>query len=298
MAPPASSSPWVPPASGDERRLRGILLRKFPRHLLGSVPILYSWEFTADRVRSRRIWSGVINAFLHPTMERFLYHAEDRLRSHRVQNPLLIYRNDGASVARGEVGRAQDVLVRSTRRARGNPRAGSGLRPEARVMIDVGGTTTDVGSVRDVADQGRPPRIDQGRADLVSHEQRPVDRRRRQLDHRRHAMARSPSAPRASAPLQALPASASVARAPPSPTSTSCWAFSIRRPTSTAGSPSTLSAHEPSSPRPSPSRWVSAWRKPSSRWRPPISQPLRNRSRPLSPTRRPPPSRPSAGPGP
>ena len=85
-------------ASGPgERRMRSILLRKFPRHLLGSVPVLYSWEFTADRVRTRRIWSGVINAFLHPTMERFLYNAEDRLRSHRVQNPLLIYRNDGAS---------------------------------------------------------------------------------------------------------------------------------------------------------------------------------------------------------
>ena len=48
-------------------------------------------------MRSRRIWSGVINAFLHPTIERFLYNAEDRLRSHRIQNPLLIYRNDGAS---------------------------------------------------------------------------------------------------------------------------------------------------------------------------------------------------------
>jgi hypothetical protein len=30
-------------------------------------------------------------------VERFLYSAEDRLRSHRVKNPLLIYRNDGAS---------------------------------------------------------------------------------------------------------------------------------------------------------------------------------------------------------
>jgi len=44
-----------------EPRLRNILLRKYPRHLLGSVPVLYTWEFTADRVRSRRIWSAVIN---------------------------------------------------------------------------------------------------------------------------------------------------------------------------------------------------------------------------------------------
>ncbi|MGP4049727.1 hydantoinase/oxoprolinase family protein [Streptomyces sp. 2A115] len=133
----------------DERRLRGILLRRFPRHLLGSVPILYSWEFTADRVRSRRIWSGVINAFLHPTMERFLYNAEDRLRSHRVKNPLLIYRNDGAS---SRVAKSVALKTYSS-----GPRGGlEGTRALARayglghvLMIDVGGTTTDVGSVKD-----------------------------------------------------------------------------------------------------------------------------------------------------
>ena len=39
----------------------------------------------------------MLNSFLHPMMERFLYNAQDRLRSHRVKNPLLVYRNDGAS---------------------------------------------------------------------------------------------------------------------------------------------------------------------------------------------------------
>ncbi len=63
---------------GAERRIRRIL-------------------FTTDRVRSRRIWSSVLNSFRHPTVERFVYNAEDRLRSRRVKNPLLIYRNDGAS---------------------------------------------------------------------------------------------------------------------------------------------------------------------------------------------------------
>src|SRR6202158_337096 len=131
-----------------ERRLRNILLRKDPRHMPGSVSVLYTWEFTADRVRSRRIWSGVINAFLHPTMERFLYNAEDRLRSHRVQNPLLIYRHDGAS---SRVAKSVALKTYSS-----GPRGGlEGTRALAQaydlkhvLMIDVGGTTTDVGSVR------------------------------------------------------------------------------------------------------------------------------------------------------
>ncbi|ABH00355.1 MULTISPECIES: hydantoinase/oxoprolinase family protein [Rhodococcus] len=135
-------------ADGAEGRIRRILLRKFPRHLLGSVPILYASEFTSDRVRSRRIWSSVLNSFLHPTMERFLYNAEDRLRGHRVKNPLLIYRNDGAS---SRVAKSVALKTYSS-----GPRGGlEGTRALAQayglghvLMIDVGGTTTDVGSVK------------------------------------------------------------------------------------------------------------------------------------------------------
>jgi N-methylhydantoinase A len=132
-----------------EQRLRNILLRKFPRHLLGSVPFLYSWDFADDRRRTRRIWSSLVNSFLHPVMERFLYNAEERLREHKVQNPLLIYRNDGAS---SRVSKSVALKTYSS-----GPRGGlEGTRALAEayglkqvLMIDVGGTTTDVGSVRE-----------------------------------------------------------------------------------------------------------------------------------------------------
>lgn len=124
------------------------MLKHFPRHLLGSVPVLFSWEFTSDTLRSRRIWSGIINSFLHPTVERFLYSAEHRLRSYKVKNPLLIYRNDGAS---SRVAKSVALKTYSS-----GPRGGlEGTRALAEayglehvLMIDVGGTTTDVGSVR------------------------------------------------------------------------------------------------------------------------------------------------------
>ncbi|WAH97485.1 hydantoinase/oxoprolinase family protein [Arthrobacter sp. MMS18-M83] len=131
-----------------ERAVKGILLRKFPRHLLGSVPILFSWEFTPDAVQGRRVWSGIINSFLHPTMERFLYSAEHRLRDHKVKNPLLIYRNDGAS---SRVAKSVALKTYSS-----GPRGGlEGTKALSEayglahvLMIDVGGTTTDVGSVK------------------------------------------------------------------------------------------------------------------------------------------------------
>ncbi|ORI16258.1 hydantoinase/oxoprolinase family protein [Rhodococcus sp. 1168] len=132
-----------------EALLKRVILESFPRHLLGSVPVLFSWEFASDDLRSRRIWSGIINSYLHPTVERFLYSAERRLRTYKVKNPLLIYRNDGAS---SRVAKSVALKTYSS-----GPRGGlEGTRALAVayglphvLMIDVGGTTTDVGSVND-----------------------------------------------------------------------------------------------------------------------------------------------------
>lgn len=131
----------------EEHRLRQVLLRKFPRHLLGSVPLIYSWDLAGDRADARRTWSCVINSFLHPTMERFLYGAERRLKEYKVSNPLLVYRNDGAS---SRV--AKSVALKSYS---SGPRGGlEGTAALARayglqhtLMMDIGGTTTDVGVV-------------------------------------------------------------------------------------------------------------------------------------------------------
>ncbi|QRY47113.1 hydantoinase/oxoprolinase family protein [Mycolicibacterium boenickei] len=142
----------------EERRLRHVLLRKFPRHLLGSVPLIYSWDLAGDRNDVRRVWSCVVNSFLHPTMERFLYSAERRLQHYKVANPLLVYRNDGAS---SRVAKSVALKTYSS-----GPRGGlEGTSALAKVyglkhalMMDIGGTTTDVGIVEDgtvaVADRG------------------------------------------------------------------------------------------------------------------------------------------------
>jgi len=130
-----------------EQLYKRAMLKNFPRHLLGSVPVLFSWEFATDTLRSRQIWSGILNSYLHPTVERFLYNAEDRLRAHKIKNPLLIYRNDGAS---SRVAKSVALKTYSS-----GPRGGlEGTRALAEayglenvLMIDVGGTTTDVGAV-------------------------------------------------------------------------------------------------------------------------------------------------------
>lgn len=132
-----------------EHLYKRTMLKNFPRHLLGSVPILFSREFATDTSRPRQVWSGILNSFLHPTVERFLYSAEHRLRAYKVKNPLLIYRNDGAS---SRVAKSVALKTYSS-----GPRGGlEGTRALAGayglpsvLMIDVGGTTTDVGVVED-----------------------------------------------------------------------------------------------------------------------------------------------------
>ena len=138
-------------AERDEARVKGLLLRLYPRHLLGAVPLLFSWELIADPDDIRRTWSGLLNAFLHPAMERFLFNADRRLRDARARQPLRIFRNDGAS---SRVSKSAALKTYSS-----GPRGGlEGTRALAAhyglrhlVMLDVGGTTTDIGVVGDGA---------------------------------------------------------------------------------------------------------------------------------------------------
>jgi N-methylhydantoinase A len=132
-----------------EARVKRTLLRTFPPHLLGALPILYSTELQHDPHDARRTWTALLNAFLHPSMERFLYRAEHKVREGSTQNPMLIFRNDGYSA---RVAKTVAVKTYSS-----GPRGGmEGAKAVAAhygfaklLSMDVGGTTTDVGLVED-----------------------------------------------------------------------------------------------------------------------------------------------------
>lgn len=142
--------------SGEDRerieiQLKRALLRTFPPHLLGALPILYTHELVDDADPVRAAWSAVFNAFLHPAMERFLYGAEHKLRDFRTRNPLLIFRNDGHSA------RVAKTIALKTYSS--GPRGGlEGARALAvnygfkqLLSMDIGGTTTDIGVVEEGA---------------------------------------------------------------------------------------------------------------------------------------------------
>ncbi|OJK06334.1 hydantoinase [Acinetobacter baumannii] len=124
--------------------IKKVVLRRYPRHLLGAVPVLYGCDLSKDEHAVRRTWSALINSFLHPSMEHFLFNAENRLREFKTKNPLLIFRNDG------DASRVAKTIAIKTYSS--GPRGGmEGMKTFARtydlpdvVAIDIGGTTTDI----------------------------------------------------------------------------------------------------------------------------------------------------------
>lgn len=131
----------------NEIKLKNIILRKYPRHLLGAVPILISHELSDDKDDSRRTWGSLINSYLHSGMERFLYNAENILRNHRAKKPLLIFQNDGNSV---RVSKSTAIKSYSSG-PRGGMEGALALAEHYQlpsvITLDVGGTTSDVGLV-------------------------------------------------------------------------------------------------------------------------------------------------------
>jgi N-methylhydantoinase A/oxoprolinase/acetone carboxylase beta subunit len=132
-----------------ERTVRRLAARRFPQHLLGTVPILEASDVTGDADQARATWTAVFNAFLHPAMERFLYNTDNRLKAMNLSAPLLVFRNDGLA---GRVAKTPAIKTYGS-----GPEGGvcgaealaADYRLKHLVTLDVGGTTTDFGVVVD-----------------------------------------------------------------------------------------------------------------------------------------------------
>lgn len=131
-----------------EQHVKSALLDRYPRHLLGAIPFLISSELVNDSDLGRRVTTAVINSYLHPGMEHFLYSAENVCKRQHLKRPLLIFRNDGDS--------ARVAKTTAIKTWGSGPRGGlEGTVAYARLYglstvlaMDIGGTTTDVSVVR------------------------------------------------------------------------------------------------------------------------------------------------------
>lgn len=132
----------------DEQKVKNIILRKYPRHLLGAIPMLFSHELADDMYDSRRTWTALINSFLHTDMERFLYNSENFLREHKVKNPLLIYHNDGNSARVAKTTAIKTYGSGPRGGLEGTKALAAHYNIPALLTLDIGGTTSDIGLVK------------------------------------------------------------------------------------------------------------------------------------------------------
>jgi N-methylhydantoinase A/oxoprolinase/acetone carboxylase beta subunit len=136
-------------SAASERAVKSLLLERYPRHLLGAIPFTLSHDLVPDPDDARRTLTAVINAYLHPGMEHFLYGAEKASKTNGLTRPLLIFRNDGDS--------ARVAKTTAVKTWGSGPRGGlEGLLAYASLYdsdvligMDIGGTTTDMSIVVD-----------------------------------------------------------------------------------------------------------------------------------------------------
>jgi N-methylhydantoinase A/oxoprolinase/acetone carboxylase beta subunit len=128
----------------NELRARELIDRSYPRHYLGAVPLMMATRVSLAGDDHGRTAVALVNAYLHPSLVRALYLAEDRVRARGLTRPLLIVNTDGST---GRVAKTRAIDTYDSGPTAGVLGAGYVARAIGAQNVcsfDVGGTTTDV----------------------------------------------------------------------------------------------------------------------------------------------------------
>lgn len=135
----------------DEARLRELVRDRYPAHYLRSMPLTMGWETAGTTDDAVRTNTAVLNAYLSRPMAKLLHRTEGILQQAGLTVPVLAARSDGTC---SRMARTTAISTYSS-----GPAAGLGLAAAetlrdgdaAAVAFDMGGTTLDIGLVRDGA---------------------------------------------------------------------------------------------------------------------------------------------------
>jgi len=132
----------------NERLVRQVIKREYPRDFLGSVPVFLSSDISRRSGEVERINAAVLNAYIHAKLVRLLYKAGEELRQRLYGKSLFIVHNNGA-VAR--VAKTRAINTYNSGPAAGLLGAhliGQLYGAEDLISADMGGTSFDLGYVR------------------------------------------------------------------------------------------------------------------------------------------------------
>jgi N-methylhydantoinase A len=131
-----------------EKLLKTIIKDQYPNYYLGSVRVFLASEISDQPGDSYRTNTVVVNGYIHDSLVKYLYKAEDDLRANFCLHPLMVAHSHGG-VARVAKTRAIDTY--SSGPALGVIGAGSLGKlygfPNV-ITVDIGGTSLDLGLIR------------------------------------------------------------------------------------------------------------------------------------------------------
>lgn len=131
-----------------EQQIKSWVKEEFPRYYLGSPSLFLASEISERPGERLRTNTALINAYIHRTMARYLYKAEEDVRNKYYDRPLLVVHSSG--------GVARVAKTKALHTYNSGPVAGLtgvnrlrqlyGLRDV--ISTDMGGTSLDIGVVR------------------------------------------------------------------------------------------------------------------------------------------------------
>ncbi len=134
--------------SAHERQIKDVIKEEYPNFYLGSVRVFLSSDVSDQPGNFYRTNAALINAYVHDSLVKYLYKAEDELRQNYYLHPLMIAHSHGG-VAR--VAKTKAIGTYSS-----GPVAGlSGALYVGKLYgfgnilsVDMGGTSLDIGIIR------------------------------------------------------------------------------------------------------------------------------------------------------
>jgi len=131
----------------NERRVREIILARYPVHYLRSVPLQLGTEIAHVADDHARTNSAVLNAYVHGDLARALYRAEDKLREAGYQRPLLVVHANGGNARVAKTVALQTLQSGPAAAAQGAAYLARLLGERKVIEADMGGTSFDLAIV-------------------------------------------------------------------------------------------------------------------------------------------------------
>lgn len=130
-----------------ERRVEEVILKEYPSHMLGSMPVILSHQVAERKGEYVRITSSILDAYLHDQMYYALSSLEMTLKEYGYKKPMLVVHNIGGMAQLNSTHALQTIHSGPTAGINASEHLSEEFNVGHLVAMDMGGTSCDIGVV-------------------------------------------------------------------------------------------------------------------------------------------------------